>query len=338
MLIKPWTAAILQVPIYSVADAADKAEARRRRLAKIDELEARIAAAVAEAKPDLVLLPEFSIAYVEENLLGLTEIDGPERDRLSAIAQKYGIFLTAMLYVTDPRFPGRYFNASLLFGESGEVLATYYRLITNHSSSPHDFWQRYLDVVGPDGAFPVVSTRLGKLAMMSSMELMYPEVARRYMLRGTETLLHLTAYSSDRLNYMSQARAHENMMYLLSASANADEPTPGVRAGAAVDWRGNLIGEASPRDPRLSRATIDIAALRTARATPLHDDYVNLLSRLRTEIFRGQYEDIRLFPVDDYVEGHEYRTKIAPETYPDAIDASIANMRRAGLLPPLDQS
>jgi predicted amidohydrolase len=257
-------------------------------------------------------------------------------DRLSAMAQDLGVMLGAMLYVTDARFPGRYFNASMLFDSNGDVLARYYRLITNHSSSPHDFWQRYLDVVGIDGAFPVARTRLGNLALMSSMEIMYPELARTYMLRGAETLLHLTAYSSDGLAYMNQARSHENMMYLLSASGTADAPTPGMIAAAAADWRGNLIGRPSPTEPRLTRATIDLATLRTARATPLHSDYLNLISRLRTEAMQVHYEGLTIFPPDLYVEGVDYKTKITPETQPQGIEQAIANMRRAGLLPQLD--
>jgi predicted amidohydrolase len=333
MPITPWTAAILHVPTNSIAAASDRAEALRMRMAKLDELDARIGAALEEKPCDLVMLPEFPVAHCETNLYGVSEGDGPEVDRLSEIAQKYGVFFCAMLYVTDKRFPGRYFNASMLFDERGTLLARYYRLITNHSISPHDFWQRYLDVVGIDGAFPVVDTRLGKLAMMSSMEIMYPEIARVYMLRGAETLLHLTAYSTEDMGYMNRARARENMMYFLSANAIDSSPNAALQALSAVDWRGRLIGEGGASDTHLCHATIDVEDLRTGRSTPLHDDYVNLISRLRTEVMRGHYDDLTLFPVDEYVEGRVHDVKVTPEDYPDGIDRAIANMRRAGILP-----
>ncbi len=334
MPIVPWKAALLHVPTYSVAGATDRVEAGRMRLAQIDRLEARIDAVMEEERADLVVLPEFAVAHAEDNLYGVADGDGPEMDRLSAIAQKHGILLCAMLYVTDRRFPDRYFNASILFDDNGDVLARYYRLITNHASSPHDFWHHYLDVVGMDGVFPVARTRLGNLAMLSSMEMMYPEIARIYMLRGAETLLHLTSYASDAMAYMHRARAHENMLYFLSASAGDAAPSPGSHVASAIDWRGRPIGKAGSRDMHLSRATVDIEALRTGRSTPLHGDYVNLISRLRTEIMQGHYDGLSLFPVDAYGKAHDPAVKITPETHPEGIEAAIAHMRSAGILPP----
>lgn len=333
MPIAPWTATMLHVPTFSVAKAADRAEATALRLARIADLHAMVGAALAEEASDLVLLPEFAVAHAEDNLIGVADGEGPEVDRLSAIAQAHGILLCAMLYVTDRRFPGRYFNASYLFDDNGDVLARYYRLITNHASSPHDLWQEYLDVAGMDAVFPVARTRLGAIAMLSSMEIMYPELARIAMLRGAETLLHLTAYSGDGLAYMNRARAHENMLYLLSASATSDAVTPGMQAMSAVDWRGRLIGRGSQDAPYRSWATVDVEQLRTARATPLDADYVNLLSRLRTEPFRGHYDGLTLFPPDPYPHGRSPDAKITPETDPEGIAAAIANMRRSGLLP-----
>jgi predicted amidohydrolase len=332
----PWRAALFHVPTFSVAHAADAPEASQLRVERIADLHVRVGRALAAEPADLVLLPEFAVAHCEDSLIGVAQGDGPEIDRLSAMAQDLGVILGAMLYVTDARFPGRYFNASLLFDSSGDVLARYYRLITNHASSPHDFWQRYLDVIGLEGAFPVARTRLGNFALMSSMEIMYPELARTYMVRGAEVLLHLTAYSSDNLAYMNRARSHENMMYLLSASATAEAPTPGMIAMAAADWRGRLIGAPSASEPHLTRATIDVQALRTARATPLHPDYLNLISRLRTEAMRVHYDDLTIFPPDRHVEGDVHHTKITPETQPEGIAEAIANMRRAGIVPELE--
>ena len=336
MTIAPWQAAVYHVPSHSVAGAADKAEATRLRLNRIAALESTVARSLAHEPADLVLLPEFAVAHCENDLIGIVEGNGPEVERLAGMAQSLGVILGAMLYVTDARFPGRYFNASFVFDSNGDVLARYYRLITNHSCSPHDVWQRYLDAVGIEGVFPVARTRLGNLALMSSMELMYPEIARTYMLRGAETLLHLTSYSSDRLAYMHRARAQENMMYLLSASATDAVPGEGVIAASAIDWRGEPIGRASPAEPHLTRATVDIGALRTARATPLHDEYVNLLSRLRTQPMAHHYDQLTIFPPDRFAEGEADTVKITPETHPDGIAQAIANMRKAGIVSAAD--
>jgi predicted amidohydrolase len=331
-VIKPWNATILQIQPHSIGAVADKAEATAARLKRIDDIEAMISRAVEEGETDFVMLPEFSVAHAEDDLSGVADGDGPEMGRLGGIAQKHGILLAAMLYVTDARFPGRYFNASILFGDTGDVLARYYRIMTNHSSSPHDFWQRYLDVVGMEGAFPVARTKLGNFAMLSSLEMMYPELARIYMLRGAEILLHLSGDRKVDIG-VKQTRAAENMMYCLSANAPPGELVPRRNvASAAVDWLGYVLAEGPKPNAGLCRAKIDIEALRTARATPLHDDYVNYLSRMRTEVMRGHYEAVSLYPMDEYVENSTYEAKLAPETAPHGIAIAIEQMRRANII------
>lgn len=334
---QPWQAAIMQVPMFTVASAVDAAEAQVLRLARLDDYAALIRDTLAEQPANLVVMPEYALGQPEADLRGVADGKGPEMERLAEIARSNGIFLAASLYLDDERFPGRYFNTSVLFDENGAEAARYFRIFTYHSTSPHDFWQRFVDKVGLEGAFPVARTRLGNLAMLSSMELMFPELARIYMLRGAEVLLHLTAEIIVDLS-VKRTRAVENMAYLLSANLSRGPTPPALEvASTIVDWRGLPIAAAPAVGDGICRAEIDIEELRAGRRAPSTTGTgmvaVNYLARLRTEIMRGHYEQLSVYPADTYVEGDVLTESITPEKHVDKLETAIANMARAGILP-----
>jgi len=129
----------------------------------------------------LVVLPEyFMTGYpVGETIEGWAdkaaiEQGGPEYDALAAVAQKYGIFLSGNAYESDPHFPGYYFQVCFIIDPSGSVILRYRRLISMFAPTPHDVWDKYLDIYGIDAVFPVADTAIGKLACCASEEILFP--------------------------------------------------------------------------------------------------------------------------------------------------------------------
>ena len=93
------------------------------------------------------------------------------------------------------------------------------RLISLFAPTPHDVWDRYLDLYG----MPVTDTELGRLATVASEEILYPEITRAMALRGAEVILHSTSEAgSPELtpkDIAKQARAIENQVCLISANS-----------------------------------------------------------------------------------------------------------------------
>ena len=65
-----------------------------------------------------------------------------------------------------------------VIGPNGDVVLRYRRLTSCFEPTPHDVWDRYLDVYGADAIFPVARTDIGNLGTIASEEILYPEITR----------------------------------------------------------------------------------------------------------------------------------------------------------------
>ena len=304
----PFAAMAMQLTAQSVAHCASRAEVNAAVLAHIARVEAQIrSAAIFVAQYNgvpvkLVVLPEYlftsypgriSIPDFADKVA--FAMDGPEYAALGEVAARLGICLAVNAYEVDPHFPSLYFQACVLFSPDGEVALRYRRLNSMFAPSPHDVWDRYLEVYGIEGVFPVADTPLGRMAMVASEEILYPEIARAFGLRGAEILLHSSSEIGSPMAtpkmIAKRARAFENAAYVISAN------TAGVAGDAmplnsadgnsmVVDYKGAVLAESNAGETYTAFATLDIAALRMHRR---HPGMTNMLARQRTALFAPQY-------------------------------------------------
>lgn len=228
--------------------------------------------------------------------------DGPEMELLGEVAQNSDVFLCGNAYETDRHFPGIYFQACFIVGPSGNVILRYRRLISMYAPTPHDLWDRYLDLYGIEGVFPVADTEIGRLACCASEEILFPEVCRAHALRGAEVMLHPTSeISSPDLtpkDICKRARAIENQMYVVSANSAGIFGTSIPSASAdgmskIVDYKGQVIASAATGETMVANADIDIASLRVARRRP---GMLAYLSRQRPEAFSKVCGEASVYP------------------------------------------
>lgn len=329
-----WIACCLQVPSGSVKAAASPDEAAVIRRGLIEGYGEVLDRTMDAGRCDLVHFPEYILGSAESDLRGVMEFDGPEVAALQAMAQSRRIFLSANGYTRDPLFPGRYFNTSFLIDRSGDIALKYHRILTYHSVSPHDFWSEFIDKVGLEGAFPVARTELGAISMLSSMEMMFPEIARACTLRGAEILLHPTSEKIVDIS-VKRTRAAENMVFVLSSNVPyvGDAPDMDV-ASTVIDWEGHVLARCDQGETASCRATIDLTEMRACRArvtggarpTP-----INYLSRLRAEVVRDIYAGVSLYPADTYA-GEDITAAFSPEARPERLQTSIERMAALGLI------
>lgn len=164
--IAPWIGACLQVEPVSLAKTKTAADVSDTVNAGIDRFDKLIGEIKAKTGAVLYLFPEKTLGDREDDLRGCLRFPGPEIERFQKVAAKHRVYIAANAYTLGgAEFPGRYFNTSFVLDPSGNIIIKSYRLFTYHSTSPHDFWQRFLDKVGIDGAFPVARTPLGNLGI-----------------------------------------------------------------------------------------------------------------------------------------------------------------------------
>lgn len=298
----------MQLTARALERLPDAAAARAAMLAHIAEVEAQIrtsAIFVAQysGRPvRLVVLPE----YLFTSYPGRISIpdfaarvgwaaEGPEYAALGAMAGRLGMFVAGNAYETDTAFPDFYFQTSFVVAPSGEVVLRYRRLLSMFAPSPHDVWERYLDIYGLDGVFPVARTEIGNLACIASEEILYPEIARALALRGAEIFCHSSSEIGSPLathkDVAKQARAFENLAYVVSANTAGISGTAMPLASAdgnsqVVDYKGRVVAQSGDGETFTAFAAIDLASLRETRRVPAMTNY---LARQRPALFAAAY-------------------------------------------------
>lgn len=324
--ISPYAALPLQLNCRAINAAPDNASARRMMLEAIAHagklmMGSKAFAATFSGDPiRLVVLPEYfmtgfpmgeSIAAWREK--ACLSADGPEYEALGTLAQKHAVYLSGNAYELDRYFPELYFQTSFIIGDNGEVILRYRRLVSMFAPTPHDVLDAYLEHYGADALFPVVDTPLGRLACVASEEILYPEITRALALRGAEVICHSSGEVGSRLttpkNVAKQARAYENMLYVVSANSAGISGTPIPSESTdghsqVVDYKGRVLSETEQGESMNGFAEIDIAALRRNRSKP---SMTNLLARQRTELFAAIYGGTPVYPANNLLENGQVK-------------------------------
>jgi predicted amidohydrolase len=266
-------------------------------------------------------------------------IPGPITAPLARLAIKHGIYIGGNQFEIDETWPGRFFNCCFLIDPNGEIVLRFRRINTASWPSPHDFMDAYIARYGFEGTFPVVDTELGRLAMLACGEIAVPEVARVFMMRGAEVILHPTNEEKSTAQEAAKvARAAENMVYLVSANVagsigfSADGSVLGGRS-QIIDYRGkSLAFDGGSEESTSVSALIDVEALRRARR---ETSMRNSLLRGRWEMYRPFFAQIAVYRGNAFL---DTPMTDAALTKPLA-EAALRNLMQAGVVvpPPADE-
>jgi len=294
----------------------------------------------------LVLLPEFSVSGfpvketpAEWRDKAAFHYDGPEYEALGRIAQDSRVYLAGNAYEIDPNFPNLYFQTCYIIGPTGDVVLRYRRLTSTFEPTPHDVWDKYLDIYGMEGVFPVARTEIGNLAMVASEEILYPEISRCHVMRGAEVILHPTSeVGSSQWTYKDtcrRARAIENMAYVIAANTANFEgmPIPPYTCSGMskiVDYLGNVLVEASMGGESMSaNAVVDIGALRRARR---RRGMANVLSRQAFDLYAESYTRTQFHQANSMLQDGKVMDIPDREFFTRRQEENIERLVKAGLL------
>ncbi|MCW1967041.1 MAG: nitrilase [Anaerolineae bacterium] len=299
--------------VCNAVNGLSREAARERMMASIKRLATQIRTTVLFIGRDckLVVLPEYFLTGfpMGESLtawrdIAALEMDGPEYAALSKIAQDNQLFLSGNAYEQDPHFPSLYFQTSFVIAPNGNVVLRYRRLNSMFAPTPHDVWDKYLEIYGLDGVFAVADTEIGKLAAIASEEILYPELARCLMMRGAEVFLHSSSEVSSPLqtpkDVAKKARAIENMAYVVSANSGgivgSGMPGDSTSGGSQiVDYNGNILAQAAGGESMVAHAEVDLLALRRYRQRPGMGNYI---ARQRFELYASSYAVHSFYPAN----------------------------------------
>ncbi|MBM4196543.1 MAG: nitrilase [Gammaproteobacteria bacterium] len=345
-------AVALQVSVKGVNRCKDRASSRARineNLQRIGEYTTTAASFLKffyGTPLRLVGLPEYAVtgfpmkeSPAEWRDRACLEQNGPEYEQLGRIAQQNNLYLSGNVYEIDPHFPELYFQTCFIIGPNGNVILRYRRLTSCFEPTPHDVWDKYIDVYGPESIFPVAKTEIGNLGTIASEEILYPEITRCVAMRGAEVLLHPTSEpGSAELTIKEvcrRARAIENQIFVVSSNTATidDIPIPAYTCSAMskiVDFNGHILAEAAQGGEAFnSNAVIDIGALRrTRRRTAM----ANVMSRQPFQIYADSYARFRFHEGNFLLRDGKVIEPPNRDTFRKRQEANIERLVKAGLL------
>lgn len=337
-----YRALALQTRLDTINALPDAVSAREQMHRTLDRIGAEVKAAATWIGKDLrfVVLPEYFLTGyamgdpIEEwTQKAAIDPDGPEYQRLGEVAQSHNLFLAGNAFERDENFPGMNFQCCFVVAPTGKVILRYRRLNSMYTPTPHDVWDKYLEIYGYEGVFPVAHTEIGVLAPIASEEILYPEIARAFAMRGAEVFFHPTSQTNEHAiaakDVCTMARAIENMAYVVSANTGGIHGTPlpcdSTNGGSKiVDHRGLVISRSGFGETMTCSAEIDLNALRRFRTRPAME---NLLARQRFDLFAEGYRMRRHYPPNTMLGGIPPRAHFI-----ETQRATIARLVEQGIL------
>ena len=310
---------LTQTNLHNVTDLAHRDEVIEKNLRSSLKLAGGVAS-LPHVK--LVVFPEYWLQgvvggrSVEEWTQVAMTVPGPETDRLCAFAQQRNTYVAGGVFEYDPRWPHRWFNTAIIIDDQGNLIHRYRKIQCADlvgllpDTTPGNLYSAYVKEYGYDGLFPVVDTSIGKLATIICFDMNFPETSRALVRRGAEVLIHPTAepHGMKRQGWDlgRMTRAFENTAYVISCSeggeffgADAQHPSTLHRGySKIVNFDGVVAGVADGPGETFLQASIDLAALRRARANPR----VNLAAWDEPAVYGHVYRDHDGFPNDVWLD------------------------------------
>jgi len=243
----------------------------------------------ASAGAKIVVLPEcFNSPYgcdffpsYAEALLPSPEATSPSFRALSAIARENQIYLVGGSIpelVEEEQGSKKYYNTSLVFSPSGELLATHRKVHLFDIDIPGGITFKESDVLSPGNKVTIVDLpEYGKIAVAICYDVRFPELAMVAARRGCFALIYPGAFNTvtgpKHWKLLGQARAVDNQLYVALCSPARDTGASYHAYGHSliVDPMAQVLVEADENEAIVS-AELDGEKIESARkGIPLRD-------------------------------------------------------------------
>ena len=214
----------------------------------------KVRAAIGDASPDLLVLPEFfATGYQFASKDEVAELaepvpHGETTEFLVSLSKDRDIYIVAGLPERDGNI---FFNSAVLTGPEGFI--GFYR-------KTHLFLEENLFFTPGNSGFRVWDTKIGRIGVMICFDWFFPEAARTLALRGAEVIAHPSNLVLPYCPQSMPVRCLENRVYAITANRIGTEQR---KEGPALTF----IGQSqitSPRAEILARADADEEVLLTA--------------------------------------------------------------------------
>ncbi|MGR9085949.1 MAG: carbon-nitrogen hydrolase family protein [Gammaproteobacteria bacterium] len=185
----------------------------------------KLIAEAAKAGAKLVALPENFALMGEHELdkVRIREVDGsgPIQNFLSAVAQKYSVWVVGGTIPLCGEDSNKVRAACLVYNDQGERVARYDKMHLFDVNVPGTSEvYRESDSIEPGAAPVVFDTPFGRMGLAVCYDLRFPEFFRSMVAMGMEVLIIPSAFTSEtgaaHWEILLRARAVENLCYVIA--------------------------------------------------------------------------------------------------------------------------
>ncbi len=166
-------------------------------------------------------------------------LDGPICTRLAALAADAGVHLLVGGVAEQRRLASgeideeRCYNTSILYGPTGETIATYRKMHLFDVDIPGGLTVRESDTIAAGETVVVAQTALGNIGMSICYDLRFPEMYRAMVDQGADMLAVPSAFTlttgKDHWHALLRARAIETQCWVLAAAQWGNHDDKGLR-------------------------------------------------------------------------------------------------------------
>jgi predicted amidohydrolase len=247
------------------------------------------------------------------------EIPGEETELLGEVCKAHGIYLIGQSKARDLEIwpeGDRFFNMVFIIDPSGNVIHKHLKTTVfqrEHSTCPHDIWDRYIELHGDDpvgllkALFPVCKTEIGNIGTLICMEGSYPEAGRAVAVNGAEIIYRPSypepwvGHTNDVWVVQNRAHAIHNTCYCIAPNLGAYYAAPwmvkdwsytapfnvGGGKSMIIDYTGRILHECISAGDGYAAAILNIEALRQFR---FKSKFSNFMKDLRVEQYKLIYD------------------------------------------------
>lgn len=237
----------------------------------------KLVAEAAEAGAGLVVLPE-NFAFMgkrDREMLDLRERDGegPLQRFLAQLAKRHRIWLVGGTIPLESDQSDRIRAACLVYNDQGERVARYDKIHLFDVHLPGTD-ERYIEsqTIEPGKEGVVVDSPFGKLGVVVCYDLRFPELFRKLLDQGMETIVLPAAFTAitgkAHWETLVRARAIENLCYMVAAAQGGYHMNGRETYGHSmiVDPWGNIL-DSRPRGSGVVVGKIDLPGQQNTRST-----------------------------------------------------------------------
>lgn len=222
---------------------------------------------------DLILLPELwpsGFFSFDSYRTDSEEVDGPLITALRHKVAKKATHTLIGSFVEHDRH--HLYNTTLLLGPDGCILAKYRKIHL------FGFQSKEKQLFSPGNEITVVDLPWGRVGISTCYDLRFPELYRLMVDQGATIFLVPSAWPLARLSawqLFNQARAHENLAYLLSCNcAGANQGIAFAGHSMVVDPLGNILAQGGTEGGYITAEIDPDLPARARKEFPALDDRV----------------------------------------------------------------